>query len=216
MHSAAVFPTGMISVLQSNHWGPCPGGSGGGGDCFVTLDGTPDVPCSLAGGESSVVCPNGDCSIFNQSFTGKNGQQYWIVPGVNGPTWLGNGNELDPSTPSECLEPADPCLGSLEGLNGFGLFGLPGPGGPGAGGPGSGTGTGPCNNFKYGPVAAMHIFDDHIAPGNEYNKSKYDVKNTNGFDTDAKKMAAVLALNDYVFAHSTPQMQHTMLICLYG
>jgi RHS repeat-associated protein len=73
--------------------------------------------------------------------------------------------------------------------------------------PSSGTTTGPCNNFKYSVGAAWHIFADHVAPGNEYNKSKYDVKDIH-FDSDSKKMGAVLALNDYVFAHSTPQTQY--------
>src|SRR6266568_3368775 len=96
----------------------CGWGGGGGGSCWVIIDGG-EAPCSLAGsGEANVICPNNDCSILNQLFTGQNGQQYSIVPGVDGLTWTdANGNELDPSTSSDCLEPADPCLGSLDGLN---------------------------------------------------------------------------------------------------
>jgi RHS repeat-associated protein len=77
----------------------------------------------------------------------------------------------------------------------------------GGGGGGGGGNGGPCDDFKYGPKAAWHIYDDHVAPGNEYYKSKYDVQDMNGFDSQDKKMGAVMALNDYVFNNSTPQVQ---------
>jgi RHS repeat-associated protein len=71
------------------------GGGGGGGDCWVIIDGG-QAPCELAGsGEANAICPNNDCSVFTQPFTGQNGQQYSIVPTANGLHWADAfGNEI--------------------------------------------------------------------------------------------------------------------------
>ncbi len=75
--------------LWVSQWG------GGGGNC--TLNGM-SLDCGTAYGfvdsGAAIVCPNGDCSIFQKSFVKSNGAIYNIVAGVNGLVWMHNGEEL--------------------------------------------------------------------------------------------------------------------------
>jgi hypothetical protein len=171
-------------------------GSPGGGDWLNQFGGG-----GLDGGYS------GDDSGIGTSFTVGDGDLFAIIAAATTPTGT---YRYDGTVNNEPVWLTGYTYGNIDLLSllGGGPGGPAGGGDPGQGGAGGATRTGPCNKFQVGG-AIMHVFDEHIAPGNEYNKSKYDVKNANGFDTDIKKMNAVMALNEYVFAHSTPQMQYT-------
>lgn len=65
------------------------------GACNATID-YGSAPCSLLGsGEANIVCPNGNCSVFNQTFTGKYGGSFSLLAGTNGLVWMNNYNGMD-------------------------------------------------------------------------------------------------------------------------
>jgi RHS repeat-associated protein len=93
-------PTGLVSIPNVGNY------MGGGGDFGCTQDGV-DQSCatvsSLLGGGAAVGCPNGDCSSFYNPYTASNGNQYSLIPGVNGNVWVNDasGEELDSSDSEE-------------------------------------------------------------------------------------------------------------------
>lgn len=69
--------------------------------CTVSIDGQ-ELPCGLlgSGGESTVVCPDGNCNVFGRyTGTDSNGAPFdlQLVPGVNGSTWINNFNAQEAS-----------------------------------------------------------------------------------------------------------------------
>ena len=90
-------------------------------------------PCSMAqaelNGEFGAQCPNNDCSVFQQTYSGRFGGSYSLVAAANGFEWINNynGDELNSDAAAE-QGLAD--LGSGDGSGGpmfFGVSGGPAP-----------------------------------------------------------------------------------------